>query len=149
MKKFKYRLEPILNVKSHVEKERQKEHSVAVEKVMSQKDHLAQLDTNRESILERQRIRLSGRLSIAELLICSRYLLKLKRDSLAGVGLLRGLEKEAEAQHQALIKASRERQIYEKLKEKQLARFLKEVERLESKETDEIAANNQRRRHQS
>jgi len=149
MKKFKFRLEPILTVKSHIEKERQKEHSVAVEKVMCQKDSLTQLDSERMNTLESQRSRQLGRISMAEMLICSRYLLKLKRDTLASVELLRGLQREADVKHESLLRASVEKKIYEKLKEKQKAKYFQDMERLERKETDEIATNSHRRRKRS
>jgi flagellar export protein FliJ len=60
--------------------------------------------------------------------------------------LLRGLEKEADKRREKLVEASKERKIYEKLKEKQIAKFTKEVERLENKAVDETATNGFRRK---
>ena len=56
MKKFKYRLEPLLKVKSHLEKERQREHAQATREVLRQKEHLAGLQTDRELTANVQRL---------------------------------------------------------------------------------------------
>jgi len=139
MKRFKYRLQPLFNVKSHIERERQKEHALAVEKIMLQKEQLSQVDAQRESTLTKQRAGLLGRITITEMLVYSRYLLKLKRTTLAGIETLRGLKTNAEEKRQVLVEASKERQIYEKLKEHQQDRYNKESARQEQKETDEVA----------
>ena len=79
----------------------------------------------------------------------SRYYLKLKRETLAGLELLRWLETEAEAKRRKLVDASRERKIYEKLKERQNAKFNQATELILNKENDEIAANTFRYRNSS
>lgn len=141
MKKFHYRMESLLKIKQHRERERQKEHAAAVKKVYDQKDRLRQIDHNRADTLDGQRGRQTGNLSLAYFQLCSRYLVKLKRDTLMGRETLRALEEEAEKRRRNLVKASQERQVYEKLKEKQKARFYKEVDRRENIENDEIALN--------
>jgi flagellar protein FliJ len=151
MKKFKYRLEPLLRVKAHIEKERQKEHAVAVHRVQTQQEYLAFLDATRESAIERQRQGQSEPVTVSamQLLSYSRYYLKLKRDRIAGTELLRGLETEAEKKRQRLVEASRERKMHDKLKERQNAKFNQAVELILKKDNDEIAVNNFRRRKTS
>ncbi len=146
MKKYKYRLEPMLKLKEHKEKEKQREHAEAVKKVQEQKETLVRIDEKRGETLKHQRQSLVGSMSLAELLVCSRYLMKLKKDTLTGRELLRGFEKEADKRREKLVEASKERKIYEKLKEKQIAKFTKEVERLENKAVDETATNGFRRK---
>ena len=146
MKRYKYRLEPMLKLKEHKEKEKQREHAETVQKVQEQKDKLVRIDEERGETLKHQRQSLVGSMSLAELLVCSRYLMKLKKDTLTGRELLRGLEKEADKRREKLVEASKERKIYEKLKEKQIAKFTKEVERLENKAVDETATNGFRRK---
>ncbi len=146
MKRYKYRLEPMLKLKEHREKEKQREHAEAARKVQEQKEMLVRIDEERGETLKHQRRSLVGSMSLAELLVCSRYLMKLKKDTLTGRELLRGLEKEADKRREKLVEASKERKIYEKLKEKQIAKFTKEVERLENKAVDETATNGFRRR---
>jgi flagellar FliJ protein len=139
VKKFKYRLQPLLNVKSHIERERQKDHALAVERIMRQEEQLSQVDAQRESTLIEQRAGLLGSISITKMLVYSRYLLKLKKNTLAGIETLRGLKKNAEEKRSVLVEASKERKIYEKLKERQQDRYNTESARQEQKETDEIA----------
>jgi flagellar FliJ protein len=139
MKKFKFRLAPLLKVKSHIEKQRQKEHAASVDLVLQQRHYLESIHGECQSTAESQRSILSAPFSASRLLACSRYFLKLRKDTMTGSELLRGLEREAEKRRQALVAASRERQVYEKLEEKQRTRYFKEMERAEQKETDEIA----------
>lgn len=146
MKRYSYRLETLLKLKAHKEKERQKEHAQALQKVVNQKDELHQIDSHRKTTLDYQRNSLSGKLSLPHLQSCSRYLVKLKSDTLSGRELLRGLEAEAEKRRARLIAASRERETFEKHKEKLKDRHYQEAGSLEAKENDEIALNTFRRR---
>ena len=74
MKRFSYRLEPLLKVKAHREKEKQRDHAEALQRVYAQKDKLGEIDGQREQTVTHQRTSMTGKLSLAELLICSRYL---------------------------------------------------------------------------
>ncbi len=141
MKKFKYRLETLLKVKTQIEKEKQREHAEALRKMYEQKEHLNEIDRRRQDNLERQRHSLQGTISVVDMLLYTRYLLKLKKETMAGNELLRGLQRTAEGKRQALVKASREKKIYEKLKERQQKKYNENVEQSEKKELDEIATN--------
>jgi len=103
------------------------------------------MDTERLATMERQREQLVGRISMAEALVYSRYLLRLKRERVAGVELLQGMEREAEKRRHDLVEAAREREVYELLKEKQQTRHRKGIEKDDQKELDEVATNNYRR----
>lgn len=151
MKKFKFRLEPLKKIKEHIEKQRQKEHAVAIQRVNAQQERLAALEQSRLAVMQHQREKQMAAAAVSpmELLTYSRYYLKLKRETLAGLELLRGLETEAETKRLKLVDASRERKIYEKLKERQNARFNTSVEQILNKENDEIASNTFRYRHPS
>lgn len=145
MKQFTYRLEPLLKVKAHLEKEKQRDLAEALQRVYAQKAQLGEIDTHREQTVEHQRESMTGKLSLAELLVCSRYLTRLKKDAVAGQELLRGYERKADEKREKLVEATKEKKIYEKLKEKQQDEFMKSVEELERKENDEIAGNCYRR----
>lgn len=139
MKKFRYRLEPILKIRHHTEKQRQKDHAAALQQVYRQKEHLSELDTERERTFEFQRSQLEGPIRTHQLLAASRYLVRLKRDTMTGTELLKGLERETERKRLLLVQASKERKIYEKLRERQQAKFNQEVEQHDRKELDELA----------
>ena len=146
MKKFKYRLEALLKVKEHIERERQKEHAGALHRVNGQKDSLGQLDDGRKGTLKGQRQQMVGRLSVAKMLVYSRYLVKIKKDQLAGEQLLEALEGEAETKRQDLVEASKQRRIQEKLRERLKEKHNKDGRLAMAKSDDEIAINNFRRR---
>ncbi len=139
MKKFKYRLEPLLKVKSHLEKEKQKIHAASLKKVHDQKSHLTDIDRQKTSTSAFQRRTQQGAICLAELLVCSRFMLKLKKDTLAGSEMLRVMETDAEEKRQDLVEASKQRKIYEKLKERQHEKFDRELKDLEQKDADEVA----------
>jgi len=147
VKKFRYRLAALLKLKEHIEKERQKEHAQAVQQVVNQKQQLQGIDATRKATLDQQREALQGHLSVARLQACSRYLVKLKGDTLMGKEALRGLESEAEKKREALVTASRERETYAKHRERLADRHFKEAEAAETKENDEIALTTYRRQH--
>jgi len=144
-KKFKFRLEPLLNIRKHREKERQKEHAEAQARVHRQQSSLQQMDGHRLSTLDAQRERLTGTISVAETLVCSRYLVRLKRDRMAGTELLHGLRKEEDDRRVNLVEAAKQRKIYELLREKQEKRHLEEIRKADQKELDEVAAVSDRR----
>jgi flagellar protein FliJ len=146
-KKFKYRFAPMLKVKEHREKERQRELAEAIGRVVEQKARLKHLDTARSRTVERQRDRLVGTISVAEALVCSRYLVRLKRDRMAGGELLRGLERQTEHKRLALVEAARERKIYDMLRDKQQLRHRQQIEKDEQKALDEVATVGFRRKH--
>ena len=144
MKKFRYRLQALLKVKQHIEKERQRDHAAALREVLGQEGRLGTIADSRQQALGGQRRRLSGSISVAEMLVFSRYLVRLKRDMLAGRELLKGLKKSEQIQRQCLLEASRERKKYEKLRERQQERFNDNVRRIETRENDDIALDSHR-----
>lgn len=138
-KKFKFRLEPLAKIKKHREKERQKEHAAALKKVHDQIDALTGIGGQRLETLKTQRRKSVGKIVVAEALVCSRYLQRLKRERIAGEELLHGLENKAEERRLTLVDAAKERKIFELLEEKQRIRHYKNLDKLEQKEIDEIA----------
>ena len=144
MKKFRYRLQALLKVKEHIEKERQKEHAVALQHVHNQQDRLKHLADEKTSTVEKQRRSMSGRLSVAEMLVFGRYLLNLKKEQVAEEEILKAARKVEAGKRDKLLEATKERKIYDKHKEKQLEKFGEEVRLQETKETDETAGNSHR-----
>jgi flagellar FliJ protein len=142
MKKFKYRLETMLKLKEHAERERQKDHARAMGDVHRQKEKLAEIGSARERAVDYQRQQVQKHLSIVTMLSCSRYLLRLKGETMLGREALTGLERTAEKKRQRLVEAARQRRIYERLREKQKERYYEEIEHTETVQLNEIALNN-------
>jgi len=141
MKKFKYRLQALLKMKEHIEKERQKLLATSAKKVQNQQEHLKSVEDDRNDTVEHQRENVSERFTVAEMLVVSRYLHKLKRESILGEELLRALKQEEEAKRQELLKATRERKKYEKLREVQQDKHNSTMETVLAKENDETGVN--------
>lgn len=146
MKKFRYRLQALLKVKDHIERERQKEHSAAMAKVINQQEQLARVDGEKDATIESQRNSLGQRFTVADMLVYSRYIQKLRRDRVVGEGLLGGLKKDAEQKRAKLVAASQEKQKYEKLRDRQKERHSKQADDMMTKEDDETATNVFRRK---
>lgn len=141
MKKFKYRLEALLKMKEHFEKEKQKEHALSLQRVQTQENNLSALESEKNQNLIRLKNKLNGSLSVAEMLVYGRYLIKLKRNSFSGEQMLDALQKQEEGKRSKLLEATKEKKIQEKLKEKQHEIYIDDLKLLENNENDEIAGN--------
>ncbi|MFH1687349.1 MAG: flagellar export protein FliJ [bacterium] len=146
MKKFKFRLEALLRVREHAEREKQKTHAKALHMVQKQRQKLQELQADRHRTTGEQRAQMTGRLSVADMLVYSRYLQKIRGEHTMGEQLLAGLDKDAEAKRQNLVEASKQRKIYEQLKAHRRERHYKELEGFITKDNDEIAIGSHRQK---
>ena len=94
-----------------------------------------------DSQSKRQRDDAQSHFTVAEMLVISRYLHKLKRDTILGQEVLKALKKEEDAKRRELLEATRERKKYEKLKEVQQDKHNSEIETVLAKENDETGVN--------
>jgi flagellar FliJ protein len=140
MKKFKFRLEKMLQLKLHNEKEKQKILAEASQKVFNQEEQLENIQNTRHENQKNQRKYLTGAINRHLLSNYSRYYLKLKKEELTGTEMLKVLEKEREEKRGELVEATRARKIYEKLKERTHEKYYQELERALQKEQDEISS---------
>lgn len=149
MKKFKFRLEPLLRVKAYREKQRQKEHTTAVVNESAQARKLDELNMHRTSVVSSQSDLVGKTLSPNQLMTYARYMMKLRKDGMVGGEMLKVLGKETERRRALLAQAATERKIYERLKENQESDFLDTIEKAERKESDELAIDNFRQHRNS
>jgi flagellar protein FliJ len=140
MKKFQFRLEKVLQLKKHTETEKRKNLGMANHNVHSQNQKLLGLLQTRVGTQQKQRELLGGKVNIMQQLGYSRYYLRMKRDELTGRELLKAMEKEREKKRIELVEATRQKKIYEKLKERQQDKYSKELNLALQKEQDEMAA---------
>ena len=120
---------------------KQKQPAAALQQVHNQQQDLKRIDQHRGTTLSQQRRGMTGSMSVAEMLVYCRYILKLKRDMLAGGELLNALKETEQEKRQTLVKASKERKVHEKLKERRREQFNNDVRLQTTKENDEIALN--------
>ena len=142
MKKFKYRFEPLLKVKSEIEKQKQKEFAQVKQKVNSQTQEIQQVDKNFDNSLNKQRQIQKNKISVAEMLVYGRYFVKLKKENLSNNEMLKALNVALEKTRKSLVESTTEKKKYEKLKENLLIRYKSDFTKAETKDNDEIASNN-------
>ena len=142
MKKFKYRFEPLLKVKSEIEKQKQKEFAQVKQKADSQTQKIQQVDNNFDNSLNKQRQVQKNKISVAEMLVYGRYFVKLKKENITNNEMLRALNVELEKKRKSLVESTTEKKKYEKLKENLLVRHKSDFTKAETKDNDEIASNN-------
>ncbi len=138
MKKFKFRLEPLLKVKSEIEKRKQKELADVHRRIITQKNKIEALELENLATQNSQRNNLSGRITLGEMLVFTRYFMKLKRQKISDKEMLRILDIDFEKKRQALLAASIERKKYERLKEIHNLKHLAELSKKDAKEADEF-----------
>lgn len=144
MKKFQYRLKALLKMTEFVEKEKQKKLAVSTKKIKNQKNLLTQIEKSRNDTCNIQRKRTENAFSVAELIVISRYIHKLKGDKMMGKELLKVLNEEEKNKRAELLEATKEKKKYEKIKEHQKGKYHKNIESMLIKEIDEIAINSYR-----
>ncbi len=142
MKKFKYRFESQLKVKSEIEKQRQKEFAQMKQKVNKQSQVIEQIDDDFKNSLSKQREKQTNKISVAEMLVYGRYYVKLKKENITNNEMLRAFDMELEKKRNSLVESTVEKKKYEKLKENLLIRHQSDTVKAETKENDEIASSN-------
>jgi len=140
MKKFSYRLEPLLRLREHEEKEKQKELALAQKKVLDQESEIQDIVDNRLSTQSEQRSYMKGRINTLLLTQYSRYYTRLKKEELKGYEILKIHKEDRQKRQNELIEATKKKKIYEKLKERRQEKYYAELKLLEQKEQDEIAS---------
>lgn len=149
MKKFQYRLEALLKMKKHFENEKQKEHALSLKRVQTQENNLSEIELEKNNNLLKLNNKLNGSLSVAEMLVYGRYMIKLKRNRFSGEQMLGALKKQEKEKRSELLEATKEKKVQEKLKEKQHEIYNDKLKLLENKENDEIAGNSFRLKNKS
>ncbi|MFH1700038.1 MAG: flagellar FliJ family protein [Candidatus Zixiibacteriota bacterium] len=138
LKKFNYRFEKVLSFKKHLEKQKQRELAEAIAFEQKQKQEiLAVLDDRSNHQLQEKKF-LTGKIDGNLLTRYSRYYMKLKQMEINGRELLANIKEEVGKRHEKLVGATKQRKIYEKLKERHLDRHTNELKLLLQKENDEI-----------
>lgn len=103
-----------------------------------QKQEILEIQSNRQRCLEEEKQLLVGNLDTMKLTTYSRFYLKLKGMELSGRDVLEKIQKEVEEKRLDLVEATKQRKIYEKLKERHKEKYIAEQNLLLQKENDEI-----------
>jgi flagellar FliJ protein len=148
MKKFKFKLETVLNVKER--KEEKLKHELLKLHSLRQEQEILLNETKekRTYITNEKSERSSGSTDIQSLLFYEQYLTRLLRQIDLTKEKIRELEGLADKKRLEVVEASREKKVFEKLKDKQFEVFNKMVLYNEQLVLDEMAVSKFNRKEQ-
>jgi len=139
-KKFKYKMQSILNIKEKLEEEEKDKLGRLLFEKANEEAVLAQLRARKansqQEMKDKQR---QGAMDVEELKRYDAHLKKMEFLIENQILRIKELDVRIEKQRQAVIKATQERKMFEKLKEKHKERFMMEQETEERKFIDELA----------
>jgi|YelNatPaOPRAMG01_1025707.scaffolds.fasta_scaffold14229_4 flagellar FliJ protein len=136
---FRFEFQSILDQRVAMEEKRQMELAEALNTLQREREKLVYIKKEKDNMIK-EYYRLSGKAvpGIVPNLISEA--IRAKREEERGQEeVCRNCEKEVNKRRQALIEASRQKKVMEKLKEKKLAEYLEMMRQKETKELDEAA----------
>ncbi len=146
MRRFKFRLQSVLNIKEKkLEDERSKLGEI-ISTLEAQKDVLLELNDKKETLKNQLNSTLENSiLDIQFVLGYKNYLERLEQDIKTQFEIIKKTQIELEEQQIQVSEAYKEVKILEKLKEKQYKNFLFEYEQNQIKELDDITSSRQKK----
>lgn len=138
MPKFNFRLQRVLDIKKHKEEEKKQELAKLLLKYKKEEALLFYLKDNQTKYQNKLREKQRGAMDIFEMIFYYTYLYKLSYDIKNQQDILRKLETEINNKREEVISASKERKIFEKLKDKKFSQWKQEQNLQEQKFLDEI-----------
>jgi len=144
MKKFNFRLEKIKKYKAQLEQSQKMKLAKRQSLRLIEKNMLSAIISTRNKYFAEYGVRVPGRVNINILIISKMYIDKLGRDIVNQTEKVIASEKDVADAQKELLQATREKKKYDKLKEKHLKVYNKEMIRSETKELDEFGARSSR-----
>ena len=141
MKKFNFPLDTVLNYKDQVLDNLKNEHAQIVAKVASQEKKIEELDGQRRSACVRFQEETQNGIAINVMREYETYIAFMQQKILAEQGVLQRLKKKEEQKRSEVVEARKEVVSIEKLKEKKLLQYNKEVLRSEELFIEEFVSN--------
>ncbi len=138
MKGFKFRLQSLLNVKEKFEQQAKIVFGEETAKLKQEEDKLESLYKSKEDVLEKQRDSFTGTIDIHSFNEYRNYSLKLDQVIANQVEAVEVQRKKTEEAKQKLSDIIKERKTLEKLREKEVEEFKKEIQLAEDKQVDEL-----------
>lgn len=150
MAKFKYRLNPLLQLRESTRDERRAELAQAQRADDILHDRQVTVDQQRRDILESTRSSIKpGPVDLEHLVNCQRHDLMLETEEKVLLEQRQQVAQEIERRHSTLVEANRDVRILELLREKQLLRHQKEEQRQETNRLDEVAIHREYRKEET
>lgn len=148
MKKFSFKFETVLRVKEKKEEELKRALMRLQALRIEQEQLLEKIDNEKRRVYGAKAAEKQGGVDIMSLVNYEAYLNNLRRKISAAEKKIKELEKKADDKRVEVIEASKEKKIFEKLKEKHFSEFKKTIVSNEQKQLDEIAVNKYNRDEQ-
>ena len=138
MKKFKFRLQKVVDTKAKQEKQKSIELAQLFMELERQKSELKSLNFELESVQQEVFAKTVGGSPAKEILEYQRYIEKLQQDIQLQKKSIADLEEKIEQTQASLLKLNKEKKILERLREKRYLKYLQEQNREEQKLLDEM-----------
>lgn len=135
--RFSYRLQSILDWKKNLEEQSKMRLARKVERLKEQEEEVQRLIQKRFKNDEELHQKMKEGISLGEYLIHKQYGEGSYKDLLFRKGLKKRAEMEIVGERENLIGLMKERKILEKIKERRLRKFFKEMEKKEQDKMDE------------
>ena len=140
MKKFQFSLENVLNYKNQVLEEIQNEYASAVQQVRQQERRLVELEERHRALNREFRQAEAEGITVAEAMGYESGLRVLERDIAREAKRLQELQQAAEVKRRQVMQAHVDTRILERLKEKKLQDYQKDVQKSEEQFIDELVS---------
>lgn len=146
MKKFKFKLQSVLEMREREFEDRQLELAKVQQKLVEQTQVLENLYANKKNLTHQLEEQLQSGVKIDFFVIKTYkdYIQELANQISYQHKVIIEIEQEVEEKRVALTEAMQAKKVLEKLKETHYNKFLKEFEEYEARELDEIALNTYR-----
>ncbi|GEM_PF-984708 len=141
MKRFRFRLQKLLQVKTYNKMQKQKELSQAERARRMEEAHLALLHQHLHDEINALKTVSRDRVDVSRLTRSVYYQHRLLVNMVTQERVIAEARRKEEIKRGQLIEATKEEKTFEKLKERQQYRYLVEVDHLMQKEIDEISKN--------
>lgn len=139
MKRFRFKLETLLDVKKRKEERVQQELAMKVSQISSVKDKMGELHRSLKELQASQKHSRDNVTDIFSLKLSVSFRHKLKQDLLASARKIDDLSAESFEIQQRLIEATREKRALELIKEKEFSAWRKEFLHREQEFIDDIS----------
>lgn len=135
---FKYQFETILNLKIRMEDMKKSELKVALNKLDEEKAKLAKLNQEKEDECNLIKEKQKGKFTVDDLKLFNNYIRALDKKIDYQKAIVEKEEKKVNKIREELIKVSKEKRMFEKLREKKLEEYMQEYYIKEQQVVDNI-----------
>ncbi|HAN10210.1 MAG TPA: flagellar export protein FliJ [Clostridiales bacterium] len=139
MAKFDFKLQNLLNIKEKLENQKKNELAQVTEKLNKFRKQKENVEAVQREIYNDMKQELGRKISADMIKKSNDYIAYLKKVLVQVQKNINICEKEVDKKREELMKVLTERKMYEKLREKELEKFIKSENQKEQKSLDEVA----------